>query len=79
MIMQLVFLKRIFANNDNCLFHGTWLHMRCSAHILNLVIQDRIKNLDKSIKNIRCEIKWIKNSNSRLDNFTIYIITLQEE
>lgn len=64
------FLKRIFANNHNYLLHGKWIHMRCTAHILNLVVQDGIKNIDKSIENIRCAIKWIKNSGARLENFT---------
>nr|KAJ0210350.1 hypothetical protein LSAT_V11C400211390 [Lactuca sativa] len=50
------FLKRIFANNHNCLLHGKWIHMRCAAHILNLWIKNLgagLENFTKCVENAR--------------------------
>nr|GEV83126.1 hypothetical protein [Tanacetum cinerariifolium] len=62
-------LRKTFANKDNCLLNGKWIHIRCTAHILNLVVQDGIKLFDKAIENIRYAVKWIKKSGSRIKKF----------
>ncbi|GKC97687.1 zinc finger BED domain-containing protein RICESLEEPER 2-like protein [Tanacetum coccineum] len=63
------FLRKIFAKKDNCLLNGKWIHIRCVAHILNLVVQDGIRVIDKSIANIRYAVKWIKKSGNRIEKF----------
>ena len=44
--------------------------MKCVAHILNLVVQDGIKKVDKSVEIIRWAVKWIRQSPSRIRKFT---------
>jgi len=48
---------------------GKYLHMRCAAHIINLIVQDGLKEVDLSVKRVRAAIKWIKNGTSRLVKF----------
>ncbi|GJX93073.1 zinc finger BED domain-containing protein RICESLEEPER 2-like protein [Tanacetum coccineum] len=48
---------------------GEWLHIRCAAHVVNLVVQDGIKHVGRSIESIRCAIKWIKKSGTRIEKF----------
>nr|KAJ0199589.1 hypothetical protein LSAT_V11C600300540 [Lactuca sativa] len=44
--------------------------MRCVSHILNLVVQDGIKKVDKLVEIIRWAVKWIRQSPSRIGKFT---------
>lgn len=48
---------------------GEFLHMRCSAHILNLVVNDGLKELDDSIATVRNAIRYVRASPSRLARF----------
>lgn len=36
-------------NNDCCILQGKYLHMKCIAHIINLVVNDGLKELSESI------------------------------
>jgi hypothetical protein len=48
---------------------GKYLHMRCAAHIINLIVQDGLKEVDISIKCVRAAVRFIKNGTSRLVKF----------
>jgi hypothetical protein len=43
--------------------------MRCAAHIINLIVQDGLKEVDLSVKRVRAAIRYIKNGTSRLVKF----------
>nr|KAJ0191201.1 hypothetical protein LSAT_V11C800389740 [Lactuca sativa] len=64
------FLKKSFQNSNKCLLNGKWMHIRCVAHILNLVVQDGIKKVDKAVEIVRWAVKWIRQSPSRIHKFT---------
>jgi hypothetical protein len=36
----------------NIPLRGKWLHMRCYAHILNLIIKDGVEVIESAISNI---------------------------
>ncbi|XP_050212795.1 zinc finger BED domain-containing protein RICESLEEPER 2-like [Mercurialis annua] len=48
---------------------GRYLHMRCIAHILNLVVNDGLKDMHVSIKKVRDCVRYIRNSPARLKKF----------
>ena len=48
---------------------GGYLHMRCSTHILNLVVNDGLKEVDDSIVAVRNAIKYVRASPARLARF----------
>ena len=48
---------------------GKFLHVRCSAHILNLIVGDGLKELDYSIMIVRNAVRYVRASPSRLERF----------
>jgi len=55
--------------NDHTLLNGEFMHMRCSAHILNLIVSDGLKEIDSSISKVRVVCKSVRSSPSRLTTF----------
>ena len=49
------------------------MHMRCSVHILNLIVSDGLKEIDQSIRKIRATCKFVKSSPSRFASFKRYV------
>ncbi|KAI4328709.1 hypothetical protein L6164_021043 [Bauhinia variegata] len=48
---------------------GEYMHMRCAAHILNLIVNDGLKDLNPSIVSIRNAIWYVRSSPQRLQKF----------
>ena len=51
------------------IFKGEFFHIRCCAHILNLIVQEGLKDMDASVLKIRESVKYIKGSQSRKEKF----------
>ncbi|KAL6580604.1 hypothetical protein OROMI_008628 [Orobanche minor] len=49
---------------------GSLFHVRCCAHILNLIVQDGLKEIDCSVDRIRDFVKYVKGSQVRKVKFT---------
>jgi hypothetical protein len=45
--------------------NGEFFHVRCGAHVLNLIVQDGLKVIDEVVHNIRESVKYVKGSDSR--------------
>ncbi|KAL5768273.1 hypothetical protein ACOSQ2_015056 [Xanthoceras sorbifolium] len=54
---------------DGTVLGGRFLHVRCCAHILNLIVNDGLKDMDHSVLSIRNAVKYVKSSPSRLEKF----------
>ncbi|CAH1450987.1 unnamed protein product [Lactuca virosa] len=48
---------------------GDYFHVRCCARILNLIVQDGLKELDEAVKKVRECVKYCKGSQNRKNAF----------
>ncbi|XP_031103227.1 zinc finger BED domain-containing protein RICESLEEPER 2-like [Ipomoea triloba] len=46
-----------------------YVHMRCIAHVLNLIVQDGLKDVYSSVKKVRDAVRYVRNSLARLKKF----------
>jgi hypothetical protein len=65
----ITYLRRQMNSVNASIAEGKYLHMRCAAHIVNLIVQDGLKEVNNSIKRIRAAIKYIRASSSRIAKF----------
>lgn len=54
-------------NSSIC--NGKYVHIRCGAHILNLVVQSGLKTIDESLYKIRESVKYVRGSEARTMKF----------
>lgn len=54
--------KKMVQKNVTGIGNGDYMHMRCIAHIINLIVWDRLKKNKKSIDKVRYAVKFIKSS-----------------
>lgn len=63
------YIKRRMANFNGVVMDGNFLHMRCCAHILNLIVNEGIKENDSSIVSVRTAVRFVRSSPQRLAKF----------
>jgi hypothetical protein len=63
------YVRRQMNNKKTSIGLGKFLHMMCATHILNLIVSDGLKEMDGLVKHVRDDIRFIKNSPSRLVKF----------
>jgi hypothetical protein len=51
------------------LCEGEFFHIRCCAHILNLIVQNGLKEIDSALQKIRDSVKYVRGSQMRKQNF----------
>ena len=52
---------------------GEFLHMRCSAHIINLIVRDGMAEIDQNVVAIRNAISYVRSHTNRLRSFELKV------
>ncbi len=65
----IAYLKRKLKDRSSTVLGCDFIHMRCVAHILNLVVQDGLKESDLTISKIREAVRFVRASPQRLNTF----------
>ena len=63
------FLKRKTKNWKGSVLEHEFLHMRCCAHILNLIVGDGLKEIYTSIARVRDVVRYVRSSPNRFEIF----------
>lgn len=63
------YLKKRFSNLGTCILGGKYLHMRCVAHILNLIVTNGLKDSTDSIARVRGVVRYVRQSPARWSKF----------
>lgn len=63
------YLRRRLNHWESSILDGKFLHIRCVAHIFNLVVKDGLKDMDSSIVKVRTIVKYVRSSPARLQKF----------
>ncbi|CAN1764157.1 Putative AC transposase, partial [Linum perenne] len=64
--------ERLTLRGSNIL-NGKYLHMRCVAHIINLIVTDGLTELGVSVRRVREVVKWITSSSAREISFNVAV------
>ena len=65
----LAYMKRSLTNRGCTHARSQYLHMRCVAHIVNLVVQDGLKIMSHPVQRIRNAVKYVRSSTARMNSF----------
>ncbi|XP_038686229.1 zinc finger BED domain-containing protein RICESLEEPER 2-like [Tripterygium wilfordii] len=65
------FLKKKTQHRKGTILRHEFLHLRCCAHILNLIVTDGLKDMDECITKVRNAVKYVRSSPQRLKAFKL--------
>jgi hypothetical protein len=65
----LEYVKMRTSNKPSAILESQFMHMRCCAHILNLIVTEGLKEVEDSIVRVRSAVKYVKSSPVRFEKF----------
>lgn len=68
------YLSKKFTQRGNSILQCKYLHMRCIAHIINLVVVDGLKMMSDSVARIRRAISYVRQSPARFQKFKACVL-----
>ncbi|XP_077219054.1 zinc finger BED domain-containing protein RICESLEEPER 1-like [Tasmannia lanceolata] len=63
------YLKRRLVNWGSSILQGNFLHVRCVAHIINLVVCEGLKEVEIAVDRVRTAVRYVRSSPARLKLF----------
>ncbi|XP_050259181.1 zinc finger BED domain-containing protein RICESLEEPER 3-like [Quercus robur] len=73
------FLQRVTKDWNGAVLGNEYMHMRCCAHILNLIVGEGLKEIDASVAKVREAVRYVKSSPNRSQTFKSFMERLGME
>ncbi|GAA0169057.1 hypothetical protein LIER_23620 [Lithospermum erythrorhizon] len=70
-------LKKDHTLHSNLVLDGKLFHVRCCAHIINLLVRDGLKEIEHIVEVVRERVKYIFGLENRLRSFNEYRVNLK--
>ena len=67
------FLQRVTKDWNGAVLGNEYMHMRCCAHILNLIVGEGLKEIDASVAKVREAVRYVKSSPNRSQTFKSFM------
>ena len=75
-LTKIKFLQRVTKDWNRIVLGNGFMHMRCCAHILNLIVEKGLKEIDASIAKVREAVRYVKSSPNKNQTFRSFIESL---
>ncbi|KAL1142179.1 hypothetical protein V6Z11_A11G079900 [Gossypium hirsutum] len=63
------YLRKKFNPRGGLVQNDKYLHMRCMTHIVNLIVVEGLKEMNKSVERVRGAVRYVRQSPARLQKF----------
>ena len=60
-------------SDEAFVMNGEFVHMRCAAHIINLIVKGGLAEVDSNVAAIRNAVGYVRSSTSRLRSFELRV------
>ncbi|KAF7116969.1 hypothetical protein RHSIM_RhsimUnG0008700 [Rhododendron simsii] len=67
--LLIAYLERKTKHRKTTILNHEFLHVRCSAHILNLIVREGLQEIDDPIGRVRNIVRYVRSSPSRMAEF----------
>lgn len=71
--VDIEYMKRRIKDKNSTVLESEFLHMRCVAHILNLVVTNGLKDLHDFICNNKNAVRYVRSSLTRMMKFKEFV------
>ena len=62
-------------SNEAFVLEGECMHVRCAAHIINLIVKEGLVELGDYVAAIRNAVQYVRSSTSRCDSFDQKVVS----
>ena len=67
--VAVTYLKDQLKNWRSTIANAKYIHVRCVAHIINLIVVEGLKEINTSVAKVRAVVRYVRHSPSRLQKF----------